>query len=359
MHEVAGACFDLIAPTGAVSRGTARGDWNEYLDALRAFIEREGGLERAARTLDSALALPAMTWAAEPLPDAARLRLAACCAAVGWRHLRVRALEAEGELHVDLELPPECLDAGAFFFLFEASVRAALRSPLTSAHGPRGCSVAAAAFGAPPAAWLDQVAADARDMHATLHAADPPRPLSPRSAETLGLVARAGRDLAACSDPARFPAEVQRVLREYLGLPSGRYTSGVCVPDAASDALPVRHDGQVVGWLMPGQGTERRRALSRALLPWIEVALGRALSGDDGLERRVLRHTTLWGLTPAQSRVLSRLVRGLSNKEIAADLACAEATVEVHVTALFSASGVAGRTALAAEFWAGRAGTTR
>jgi len=60
-------------------------------------------------------------------------------------------------------------------------------------------------------------------------------------------------------------------------------------------------------------------------------------------------------LTPRQARVLSHLIRGASNKEIAAELACAENTVEFHVTQLLRKAGVQSRTQLLAKLAAERA----
>lgn len=71
-------------------------------------------------------------------------------------------------------------------------------------------------------------------------------------------------------------------------------------------------------------------------------------------DERLERVTADWKLTRAQAEVLSRVVRGLSNKEIAAELGKAEATVEVHVTRILRKSGVAGRTALVSRFWTWR-----
>jgi len=52
-------------------------------------------------------------------------------------------------------------------------------------------------------------------------------------------------------------------------------------------------------------------------------------------------------LTPRQTDVLSGIVRGLSNKEIARDLDIAEGTVKIHLAALFSHFGARNRTELA------------
>ena len=56
---------------------------------------------------------------------------------------------------------------------------------------------------------------------------------------------------------------------------------------------------------------------------------------------------TLDGLTPRQRDVLTGIVRGLANKEIARELAIAEGTVKIHLAALFSHFDVRNRTELA------------
>jgi DNA-binding NarL/FixJ family response regulator len=45
-------------------------------------------------------------------------------------------------------------------------------------------------------------------------------------------------------------------------------------------------------------------------------------------------------------------VQGLSNKEIAQRLDCAENTVELHVTQLLRKAGASSRTKVVAQFWA-------
>lgn len=51
-----------------------------------------------------------------------------------------------------------------------------------------------------------------------------------------------------------------------------------------------------------------------------------------------------FGLTPRQTEVLRGLSRGFTNKEIANNLGSAEATVRIHVSAIFRALGVSNRT---------------
>lgn len=52
---------------------------------------------------------------------------------------------------------------------------------------------------------------------------------------------------------------------------------------------------------------------------------------------------SLQGLTPRQGEILSRLLRGMPNKRIAADLGITEATVKEHVTAVLARLGVRSR----------------
>jgi DNA-binding NarL/FixJ family response regulator len=50
------------------------------------------------------------------------------------------------------------------------------------------------------------------------------------------------------------------------------------------------------------------------------------------------------GLTDRQSQVLALMVRGLSNRDIAEQLALSEGTVKIHATAIFKTLGVTSRT---------------
>ena len=58
-------------------------------------------------------------------------------------------------------------------------------------------------------------------------------------------------------------------------------------------------------------------------------------------------------LTPRQRDVLTCVVRGLSNKEVARELGIAEGTVKIHLAALFGHFGVRNRTELAIKAHAG------
>lgn len=70
-----------------------------------------------------------------------------------------------------------------------------------------------------------------------------------------------------------------------------------------------------------------------------------------GRDPRLLSAAKKWKLTGRQLDVLTELARGLSNKSIAAELGCAESTVELHVTALLEKSKSESRAMLVAKFW--------
>jgi DNA-binding CsgD family transcriptional regulator len=67
---------------------------------------------------------------------------------------------------------------------------------------------------------------------------------------------------------------------------------------------------------------------------------------SDIRQTRVARAAKRWGLTPRQTQVLALLAKGLSNKTIAADLGCAESTVELHVTAILAKADCESRAAV-------------
>lgn len=96
-------------------------------------------------------------------------------------------------------------------------------------------------------------------------------------------------------------------------------------------------------------------AALEALAPWFGTALARVEAGGSRASQPELqasptdalgRAASRWRLTPRQREVLRGVLDGKTNKEIAAALGCAEATVEVHVTALYRKSAVGNRTGL-------------
>jgi DNA-binding CsgD family transcriptional regulator len=111
---------------------------------------------------------------------------------------------------------------------------------------------------------------------------------------------------------------------------------------------------------LAGSGDTR---LLEELLPWLAICLDnartvsaigkRAPEDSERIAKRLGELERSHGFKPRQIDVLARIVRGYSNKEIAADLACAENTVEYHLTQLLRRTATSGRTQLAAWFWSG------
>lgn len=72
----------------------------------------------------------------------------------------------------------------------------------------------------------------------------------------------------------------------------------------------------------------------------------------DGAPRALSEAARRFNLTPAQTRVLERVARGISNATIAAELGVAERTVEAHVTAILVKAQVPSRSALIVHIYA-------
>ena len=74
-----------------------------------------------------------------------------------------------------------------------------------------------------------------------------------------------------------------------------------------------------------------------------------APAGDPA--RRVATAALRWGLTPRQTEVLALVAAGKCNKSIAAELGCAERTVEFHVSACLDKAQCEKRAELVAKLW--------
>lgn len=84
------------------------------------------------------------------------------------------------------------------------------------------------------------------------------------------------------------------------------------------------------------------------------VATSLAVMRADGsgeLERRLRSFSSVHGLTPRQTDVLTLLARGYGNKTIAERIGVAASTVEEHVTSLLRKTGTDSRSALVARLW--------
>ncbi len=137
----------------------------------------------------------------------------------------------------------------------------------------------------------------------------------------------------------------------YLGDPSTSPSDTVLVRDLAVEERRVgRLEVQTTK-----DNSDPGQSVLDSLLPWIALGLERAIGGRPapGLEfdQRIERAKKTWNLTPRQVDILSCLVKGATNKEIAAELGCAEGTVELHVTEVLRRAVSSSRNALTARFW--------
>jgi DNA-binding NarL/FixJ family response regulator len=77
-------------------------------------------------------------------------------------------------------------------------------------------------------------------------------------------------------------------------------------------------------------------AIRQAVEGTVHTAIGRAEDANGGVESS--------GLTPKELDVLSRVARGLSNKEISKELWLSEQTIKFHLTNIYRKLGVGNRT---------------
>jgi DNA-binding CsgD family transcriptional regulator len=134
-----------------------------------------------------------------------------------------------------------------------------------------------------------------------------------------------------------------RVFPAYIGLPFAEVSASISSHEATFDLeLPTSRT------LADRMAPAVRAALDELAFYADEIRdLTQGASRTDG-RAAVDRAARRFALTRRQREVARLLMRGASNKEIAAELGCAERTVELHVTALMRKTGTANRTQLAA-----------
>lgn len=151
------------------------------------------------------------------------------------------------------------------------------------------------------------------------------------------------------------PAAVVEALLDVLGAPALVFddTGAVAHLNDSGRALLLRDRTRVEAQLrecLAGRGAVFRT------VPLVGSGLGSlhlAVLRDDppGSGARLEAARARWSLTPKQAQVLALLVEGECNKTIAEALDCAEATVELHVTAILAKARCARRAELVARFW--------
>jgi DNA-binding CsgD family transcriptional regulator len=122
--------------------------------------------------------------------------------------------------------------------------------------------------------------------------------------------------------------------------------------DAGRELLvraPARVEEQLRESLVGCDGAFRTVRLGPSGPDPFHLAVLRDDPPDSGARLETVR--ARWRLTPKQAEVVALLAEGKCNKTIAEALGCAEATVELHVTAILSKARCARRTELVARFW--------
>jgi DNA-binding CsgD family transcriptional regulator len=96
---------------------------------------------------------------------------------------------------------------------------------------------------------------------------------------------------------------------------------------------------------------ERLDALEN-LFTWLrdDLRLAMRRTSAPAANERLDAFSRQWGLTARQREVLDCIRRGMTNKEISAELGCSYRTVELHVTAILQKSDCASRAQLVAAF---------
>jgi DNA-binding CsgD family transcriptional regulator len=179
-----------------------------------------------------------------------------------------------------------------------------------------------------------------------------------RRLDVAGATQALGDGLAGARELEEIGAVVVDVLTTYVKFSSVRVWLGrASTPRVLCGSVGERREPSQVVLLRAGEDAvglieadeEGDTQLLEALAPWIGVAVRRALGGPVSEVRPTHEAPPPLSWTPRQRAILVCLGRGWSNKEIAAELGCAEATVEDHLTVMYRKVGVRGRARLLVE----------
>ncbi|MFL5322263.1 MAG: LuxR C-terminal-related transcriptional regulator [Myxococcaceae bacterium] len=187
--------------------------------------------------------------------------------------------------------------------------------------------------------------------------------------QRIDAMAKLGHALAATADPAQRAECIADTLKTFKGCTKVVLAQGERViverGTATKESRELKRElavaGKHVGSLtvFADERVEELMMVMDRIVPWASMGLAagvdvaKASPATDGVEMdaRVARAVKQWDLTERQQQVLALLVKGRSNKEIAAALQCAERTVEIHVTHLLRKSDAGSRAMITAKFW--------
>ena len=128
-------------------------------------------------------------------------------------------------------------------------------------------------------------------------------------------------------------------LREAIGTPLGAAAHSALETRLATARASLRRDLAEAAWT-------RGRAMTMDAAVAFALAEGEEAAAD--AERRRGPGESLYGLTPREREVAVRIARGLTNRQMAAEFALAERTVDVHVSNILGKLQMSSRAQVAA-----------
>lgn len=334
-----------ISPADFV-KGSPWVDWDTYCDLCERVAEQVGGWEHLDRLTDRQVEVsPAWTVALSGCVSVhALVHVIAVANPLAWRPVAFRAVTESPEVvRFELQIPER--------------LRPNLPYVRATTGGMRACALR-----------LDRPPNDVEELELSGHRGvwrirpKPGRGVVRQLGRAVTLATTAllqrgtseGVEVMSELDRIEFERSAERLaVARQSALRSGAWfvlgPQGQVVWSSGRGRALVERDAGAVARLRAGTaptGTRIEPVPGVEALRWVVPTGGRA---DTGV--RVTRAAEVWALTRAQSEVLAEVVFGKTNKEIAAELGIAEATVEVHVTALLRKAHAGNRASLVATFW--------
>lgn len=217
------------------------------------------------------------------------------------------------------------------------------------------------------AALVDEMGSDLRQH---IHALTTTHDVVKQQVQRMVALNRIAQDLSQRTDVDSLIVAIVRNLHEHtscvyvaVSAQEVRHESGERPAADIIRALPLVVGGREVGTLeVAAPDGMLDYSFVSDLTPWLAIALenarafnalarGQATENAVCLKERLSAANERWKLTPRQSEVLRSVAQGLSNKETAARLDCAENTIELHVTQLLRKAEAGSRAQLIARFW--------
>jgi len=344
-HPCTGIFTGLGFDEDDLRTGMRRLPWTAYL-AVHDRLARELGGVEALSALIERLPTPSLDWLLRSLDRPIQIyRMWSHMAPLLWGALRLEVDELpDGTIAISARLPEGSPDATLWFTTCTGAIAAMVER-------------------------IDLPRADVTAVRITPHAADwvvraPTRTAAPDAAVHHPALAHLSDMGAAYADAMRELADARQRLTEAT---AGLANAGALFILDTQHAVAWTNDAGRAWLAATSEAAPRLTAAAKGAsdpllhaVPLQQPAGHHLVILQDAnrdFEDRIQAASAAWQLTPAQAHVLRGVVRGLSNKEIAATLGNAEATVEVHVTRVLRKAGAAGRTVLVTRFWGGsRAG---